>query len=403
MLNVFVLLVLTTPDFIAAALLETNVAKYKDPTSFAYGLIRPAVEADQKERENESYTIIGAPNLSLLQRTFESSKADGKPWQIFISPSMVGETVLPDISQLYLDAPTEQLGQRLKTLVDNFLPTLGGAAFRLAAVLASQNIPFGTDDFSGFRAEKRKLIEMFQSSANNVVVLGGDLHFALGYVLETDSGTPVAVNIGCTSVSAPNLLVNLFRGSFEDIVKDIGEDAFFKIVGKTFTRQMPYCKATSLQIGGFTASKVTKDSHTAEWFHVSEVDRLSNYATARAAAGNGSLTARAVCSDSMTTLANEPGSLRANENCFAIQFVTERPALFQIPVPAFTEEDDSSLQRESFIDCGMLGCTFPKRNPPPSQAPTPDPDPDIFDIFLIGPFLRFFSYILSFFRVYIRG
>ena len=166
---------------------------------------------------------------------------------------------------------------------------------------------------------------------------------------------------------------------------------------------MPYCKVASLPIGGFTASKVTKDSHTAEWFHVSTEDRVSNYATARAAAGNGSLTARAVCSDSMTTLANEPGSLRVNENCFAIQFVTERPALFQIPVPAFTEQDDSSLQRESFIDCGMLGCTFPKRNPPPSQAPTSDPDPDIFDIFLIGPFLRFFSYILSFFRFYIRG
>ena len=293
--------------------------------------------------------------------------------------------------------------QTIKSYVDGLLPTLDGALYRLAAVLASHDIPYYLDDFSGFRAEKRKLIKMFRNSANNVVVLGGDLHNGFGYVLTSDTGEPVAVNVGCTSVSAPNSLVEGLRDSFEEIIKEMGDDAFFQMLGKAFTRQMPYCKVASPQHGGFTASKVTKDAHIAEWFHVSKEDRVSNYASARATAGIGALTAKPVCSDSATTLASTAGSLSVNATCSAITFAKERPVLFGRPVPTFNDDDEADLESESFTDCGMLGCTFPKRNFPPSQAPTRDPKPAIFDLFLIGPILEFLAAILSFVRIDFRG
>jgi len=387
------------PSYISTALLETNVANYRDPNSLASWLIRAAAESDIAYREDESFTIIGETNFNMLQEAFERSKSKGKPWQIFVSPSMVGPYVLPDLSQIYMEAPTDELAHSIKVFVDNFLPTLGGVIYRLAAMLASQNIPHYLDDFSGYPAERRKLIKMFKTSANNVIVLGGDIHSALAFVLTDDTADnkPVAVNVGCTSVSAPGLLMEQVLELFKDFGnEELGEDMIFEITSKAHIRQMaPNCKVASLQTGGFTAVKATKESHMAEWFRVSTQDRLSNYPTARAAAGAGALTAKAICTDSATTLANAPGSLNVNDGCSAITFATERPALYSIPVP--TSDDSSMLEgTEAFVNCGMLGCTFPRRNPPPSQAPTQNPDgPAIFDLAFIGPLLEFLSSLFT--------
>lgn len=371
-----------------AAALWPNVADYRSPNSLVSWYIQGVARGDIADRENESYTIVGEPNCNELKAAFEQSKSKGKPWQIFLSPSMMGLTVVPDISQLYLDAPTEELAQTIKSFVDGFLPSFGAIAYRLAAVLASQNIPFLLEDFGGFLVERRRLIKMFRNSANNVIVLGGDIHSAFGFVLNDDSDDkPIAINVGATSVSAPNTLVESLREDFEGIIEEIGDDAFFEIVGKLFNRQADYCKVASLQNGGFTASRLTKESHTAEWFHVSREDRVTDYASARVANGDDALTAKFVCSHSATTPADSPGTLNLNEDCSAIAFRKERPALYEIPVPSFKDE---ASEIDAFVDCGMLGCTFPNSDFPPTQAPTQIPRPWYSDLFLLGPVIEFF-------------
>ena len=83
-----------------------------------------------------------------------------------------------------------------------------------------------------------------------------------------------------------------------------------------------------------------------------------NQATSRAVGtaivDNGQLTAAFTCDAQLVTTAGEKGSLeKVDESCTA-KFDSERPAVWDIPLPA-RAEDDPGLK--SFENCGMDSCT----------------------------------------------
>lgn len=165
----------------------------------------------------------------------------------------------------------------------------------------------------------------------------------------------MAVNLGTPGTTSPGF-GPIIEPIFEQIQEPIGgQDVMYDIIHKAYYRQNPNLKFVNVRNKGFVAIKANKDTHSAEWIGFSSEDMLLDYDAARAAAGEGALTATAICLGSYTTSAAIPGSLEANEGCSAIQFATERPVVYNISVPIseMLPEDDETL-----TDCGYMGCVF---------------------------------------------
>lgn len=302
--------------------------------------------------------------FDILESSFSSSKEKGKPWQIWAGNTMMGHYVLPDLSKFYLEAP-EAAQDDVEEYFDALLRSEQGLTYRIIAALKAVDIEWNMDDYSGFHAERARIIEMAKNSANNMIVLGGDLHDGFAWVLVEGGligGEPVAVNLGTASVTSPGLapvVVPAF-GPIADAVG--GEDGIYDILTNGFVNANPNLKFASLRYKGFTAVKATATSHTAEWFGVSNNDRIKNFMAAR----NGALTATPICTGSVTTQADTPGSLERNDGCSAITYATSRPAVYGVPVPAV----ENMPKDDALSSCGQRGCVFEMEEEEVSSPPS---------------------------------
>ncbi|CAJ1936746.1 unnamed protein product [Cylindrotheca closterium] len=338
------------PSYGFVAFNETNVTAYSDPSTFAYEILQGAISQDLAERNMGNRSIIGE-SISVLETAFERSKAEGKPWQIWAGNTMMGHYVLPDPAKLYLDAP-EAFQSALKDLWDFILPSEDGLIPRIVSALAQADLEWNLDDYSGFHNERMKIVDLAQTKTNNMIVLGGDLHDGFAWQVPSSGlseGEPVFVNLGCASVTSPGFGPNFFP-FFASIQEAIGgKGAVVDILEKAFLRQNPNLKLVNLDLKGPTIVTVTGTTHTAEYFGVTDEDRLSDYPDAR----KDSMTANPICKGRVVTRADEPGSLAAFEDCSTTVFATERPAVYNLPVPASNTEDLSALS-----GCGYIGCSF---------------------------------------------
>ena len=360
------------PSYGFVAFNETNVTAYSDPESPIYNTLVDAVAQDRLDR-SEGVAMIGE-YISVLKESFAQSKADGKPWQIWAANTMVGNNVMPDVANYYLDAP-ESVAPLVKGTMDFILSSENGLVGRIGSAMAAFDVEWNLDDFGGFPEERKAIMAMAKSSANNMVVLGGDLHDGYAWILRDDGaneGEPVAINLGTPSVTSPGFSAALFP-FFASIYDDIGgDDGFYSMMEKAWLRQnAANLRLSQFRYSGFVAVKATRETHTAEYFSVSNVDRLSDYATARAAAGEGAITASPLCSGSVTTSADAPGSLVYAEECSVIAFSSERPAVYSLPTPSL----DDMPAGDALVDCGMIGCTFAvseqgEGTPAPAALPT---------------------------------
>lgn len=153
-----------------AAATEMNISAYTDPSTTSYQLIQETMAEDLAIRNNDNCTIIGE-YLQLLETTFSTSKAAGKPWQIYASSVMMGHYVLPDPSLWYLDAPSKEIGLTyVKSFVDTILNLPDeGLTLRVVSLLAQINLEWNLDDFSACHSERAKIMEIAKNAANNMV------------------------------------------------------------------------------------------------------------------------------------------------------------------------------------------------------------------------------------------
>lgn len=105
------------------------------------------------------------------------------------------------------------------------------------------------------------------------------------------------------------------------------------------------------------AVHVTHDAHVAEYFHFEDAITESDYELARQASGK--IIADYWCGSSLVTTAGLVGSLESQDTCSVISFESERPAAWDIPMPAST---DSVVEAE-VSDCGYQGCPLPVPSP----------------------------------------
>lgn len=338
---------------------------YSDPSTFVYGVLQGTKAQDLADRNLENRTIIGE-SISVLETAFEQSKEDGKPWQIWAGNTMMGHYVLPDPALYYLDAP-EAFQPVVKGLWDAVLPTEDGLVARIVSAMAQADVEWNLDDYSGFHNERKKIAELAQTKTNNMIVLGGDLHDGFAWQVPSSGlveGDPVFVNLGCASVTSPGFgaAFGPFFASIEEVIG--GPDVVFEILEKAYLRENPNLKLVNLAMKGPTIVTVTGTTHTAEWFGVTNEDRISDYPDARGDA----MTATPVCKGGVVTMADEPGSLTALEDCSTTVFATERPAVYNLPVPASASEDLNTL-----TGCGYQGCTFGASVVDPTTAPSASP------------------------------
>lgn len=253
-----------------------------------YAQLQQLAEAERVSRNNENHTLIG-DNIEILKDAFQESKDAGKPWQIWAANSkysllnlisvalaslcyslllllpfqaMMGHYVLPEPNKFHLAAPTIEGQAVVKGYFDALMAIQdAGATVRTLQALALTDLEWNQDDFSGFHYERTTILAMLAESANNPIVLGGDLHDSFAWVLfegGNSSGNPVAVNLGCPGVTSPGFgpLFSPVFASIQDAVG--GEGGFYKVAADTYTMTNPGLKYVDVQHKGFVAAVATK-------------------------------------------------------------------------------------------------------------------------------------------------
>lgn len=327
----------------------TNVSEYSDPATEAYAEFQKAANEEIAIQYDPQYSMIG-DYIDLLRDTFGNSTEAGKPWQIWAANVMVGPYMLPDVRVF-----PEVVGPALEPVFAQYLDTLfsipeGGAA-RAVSALAEFQVPSNRDSFVGFSSETVAILDIAKN-ANNMVILGGDVHDSYAWILYEEyelEGTPVAVNLVCPGVTS-NGLGPAYAQAFGPIQSIVGDDVLYASIDAAGEATNPGLVFTNQRNKGFYAVSVTPDSHTAEYFLLETPMLMTNYSAARDLSEG--LTADMFCASSLTTGAGEKGSLVENSDCSAITFVEERNAVFDLPVPITAGLDDAS-----FEDCGYKGCT----------------------------------------------
>jgi len=331
-----------------------NVTEYADPDSEVNAALLATAQTELDRQNDPQYTMIG-DYMSLLRDTFQASADADKPWQIWAANVMVGPFILPD-TRLFPDVVDPTIRPAFEQYLEALFSSPQGFQARAVAAAAEGQVPSNRDSFAGFSVETRTMLEIARDVANNMIILGGDVHDSYAWTLYEDyniTGDPVAVNLVGTAVSS-NGLGPAYFAAFAPIADTVGEDTIYDAIDAAGVATNPGLVFTNQRNKGFFAVSVTPETHTAEYFLLDSETLVTSFTDARAANGDG-LTADYFCGASLTTNADTKGSLTKNDACAAITFVEERNAVFDLPVPV---EPLDGTNEADLANCGFRGCTF---------------------------------------------
>lgn len=140
---------------------------------------------DDPERQ-----ILGEEQRQYLSQTLETSVSNNKPWQFIGNQTLIAKVDTPNLAENLTKAEKSKLPYWLK-------PILFWSRF---------GVPFGTDSWNGYGAEREWLIAEAEKKNSNMVVLTGDTHAAWGIDLESQGESDWrGVELGTTSISSPGL------------------------------------------------------------------------------------------------------------------------------------------------------------------------------------------------------
>lgn len=370
--NLFLLLISAALDsFGVFAFQYTNVSAYSDPSSKAYTALSETEAATRKILEDPKYTMIG-DYVNLLEETITASVAAGKPWQIWAANTMVGPSILPDpdLIAAAFASPADQAVAR--GYLDAAYPTSAAVQIRAVRAMAERNMTSNRDGFDGFSFERKNFLKMMKQKANNVIILGGDVHDSYAWTIYEDgnaTGTPVAVNLICPGVTSQGL-GGAYVSAFSAIAGVVGMSDLEKAINDASIAQLDGLKFANYFNKGFYAVSVTPKKHTAEYILFTPETIQMNYTAATAKSGK--ITADSFCAASLETTAGMKGSLEPRGECGAITFSSKRSALFDLPVPL----DAGYVGNVATLaNCGMKGCSVKvlASTPAPTRVPTPVP------------------------------
>jgi phosphodiesterase/alkaline phosphatase D-like protein len=189
---------------------ETDKRVYDDRSSPLNARLDETLTAVVDIQTNESNTLFAESDLQRMQSTFLKSKNEGVTWQIMLSQIIFSPQQIPDYYsavQLYPDyAPMATFILDLVFQLNDVNPPSypnaindPGMIFRGSYASLMRGIPISGDQWDGYSYQRRKMMQMFAESTNNIVVLSGDSHNAWAYEFGVD-GQPVGVEFAAASI-----------------------------------------------------------------------------------------------------------------------------------------------------------------------------------------------------------
>ena len=338
--------------FFEAAFVETNISTYnEEPLATTFAEVHDAV---LEEINNPEYTMIGTSKTQFLEDTLTASKTAGKPWQVFGSATMMGPSVPPNMDAMAQFARDDAAAEAVEAVSDAVLASEGGGLFRAAVAMALTKTPWNSDDYNGFGHERKMILDIFRDSANNGIILGGDLHDNWAWQMYEGGafeGTPVAINLGAPGVASPGwgpFFTPMFA-SISDLLG--GEEGIYELVNSAFEDVNTGLVYGDVGKKGFFVVTSDKQESNIEYYGKPPSEILVDFETARAANG-GAITASYSCGAHLVSTAGEPGSLVEVDGCEA-KFDSERPAVWGVPLVPGSEKPLAMID-----DCSTETCTI---------------------------------------------
>lgn len=145
---------------------------------------QPPKFVDIKDVDDTSRTMLGSEQFNWLHQQLQSSSAQ---WNLMGNSVMFTPVLIPPLDPDATRAVTELLG------------------------IPEEGIPYNSDQWDGFAAERRKLIKIISDEGyDNVVFLTGDIHSSWACDVPREvgkypNGGVAAAEIVCTSVTSSNI------------------------------------------------------------------------------------------------------------------------------------------------------------------------------------------------------
>lgn len=215
---------------------------------FSYGDLADIAMLDLRSYRSEQVTWTNARAIDDPERTMLGSEqfnylagqwrtSDAK-WNLVGNSVMFTPVLIPPMDPQATAAVTELLG------------------------LPEEGMPYNFDQWDGYAAERRRVIDMMsQEGLDNVVMLTGDIHSSWACNVPKSVGAypgggVACMEIVCTSVSAPNI---------DDIVK-LPQDNPISIAAETALQAAnPHIQWIEFDRHGYAAVYVAPDEITAEY------------------------------------------------------------------------------------------------------------------------------------------
>lgn len=222
---------------------------------------------------NDERTMLGTEQLQWLENKIATS--NGR-WQVLGQQVLMGEMKLPgavalgvmntsDYAELgYLAALTTRYTNNDDTLtsdeVNYVITNTNKLTSEVIAQLSLPYLPYNLDAWDGYANERNKILDMFNSAANNLIVLAGDTHNAWANELSNSEGEIVGCEFATSSVTSPGL--EYYLGLTTEAAKNTEAGLVALIEG---------LKYTNLTERGFLTVNFTKEETQADWHFVDTI------------------------------------------------------------------------------------------------------------------------------------
>jgi alkaline phosphatase D len=163
-------------------------ADEKLPKGYSY---LPDMQAFRTEvLDDPKRQLLGAAQRNFVAKSLSDSKRSAKTWQVVGNQTLVAKVDLPNLADKLSETEKEQLSSWMK-------PALG---------LSKLGLPFGTDSWNGYGAERENFLNAAAKAEANLIVLTGDTHASWAFELQSETnGDWQGIELGATSISSPGL------------------------------------------------------------------------------------------------------------------------------------------------------------------------------------------------------
>lgn len=264
-------------DLVDLHMLDTRVLARDEQMSFTGYFDSATNEFNESDYNNDLYhsdrTMLGVEQLQWLE---DKVTASDSRWQVLGQQVLMGEMKLPGAVALGVMSTTDyaELGAlaALATRyangdtslttdeIDYVIANSNKLTSEVIAQLSLPYLPYNLDAWDGYAGERDKILDIFNSTSKNLVVLAGDTHNAWASELSNNEGTIVGYELATSSVTSPGL--EYYLGLTDETAASTEAGLVYLIEG---------LKYANLTDRGFLTVTFTPTETQAEWHFIDNI------------------------------------------------------------------------------------------------------------------------------------